>query len=242
MAAASEFVLSLPPNRRQTLGELIAESLRQAVLAGRFRPGDPISEEEIATQLRVSRASVRDALVMLEQERLIVRTPSRRVRVAFLAQEDAEEIYSLRTVLEQLAVRRVVRHDTAEFADTLDALNRRIKTEALPVRKTELDLEFHETLVRAADHERLLEAWLRLRSQLRVVMMHRALLDRRSALGTFRAHQQLIAALRARDERRGVQIIEQQTGANQMDWFRKTFPTRTPQAGSTRRTRRASGV
>jgi DNA-binding GntR family transcriptional regulator len=57
---------ALRPAARQTLGEHVARSLREAIFGGLFPPGQRLAEGPIARRLQVSRAPVRDALAALE--------------------------------------------------------------------------------------------------------------------------------------------------------------------------------
>jgi DNA-binding GntR family transcriptional regulator len=120
---------------------------------------------------------VRDALLLLENEGLVVRRPHRGTFVAELSLEDAEEIYSLRQAIEALAVEYVIRRATPEQLDELDVLVERMA--ALPgpeydlYEAIELDLAFHRLICRISGHKRLLEAWEALSAQTRVLLMAR---------------------------------------------------------------------
>jgi DNA-binding GntR family transcriptional regulator len=67
----------LRPATRQTLGANVAESLREAIFGGVFKPGQRLAEAPIASTLKVSRAPVREALASLEQEGLVSRASNR---------------------------------------------------------------------------------------------------------------------------------------------------------------------
>ncbi|HZW31114.1 MAG TPA: FCD domain-containing protein, partial [Isosphaeraceae bacterium] len=84
-----------------------------------------------------------------------------------------------------------------------------------------LDLEFHELLVRAADHRRLLNSWLGLRSQIRLLMVRRNLTDAGAPGPTVRGHKELLAAIRARNEGRAVQLVEKHH-QKQYEWLTKS--------------------
>ncbi len=89
----------------QTTPQHALERLRRAVVAGELRPGDRIRQEEVAAELGVSVASVREALTVLEQEGQVRYAPRRGYFVAELDIADLEEIYDLRRVLETRAAR-----------------------------------------------------------------------------------------------------------------------------------------
>jgi DNA-binding GntR family transcriptional regulator len=89
----------------QTTPQHALERLRRAVVAGELRPGDRIRQEEVAGELGVSVASVREALTVLEQEGQVRYAPRRGYFVAELDVADLEEIYDLRRLLETRAAR-----------------------------------------------------------------------------------------------------------------------------------------
>jgi DNA-binding GntR family transcriptional regulator len=81
----------------------VAATLRSAILAGRFKPGERLVERELCELTGVSRPSVREALRELEAEGLISNVPNRGPVVARVTREDVAHIYEIRGVLEGLA-------------------------------------------------------------------------------------------------------------------------------------------
>lgn len=213
---------ALRPATRQTLGENVAESLRDAIFRGLFRPGQRLAEAPIASTLKVSRAPVRDALASLEQEGLVRRDSNRGATVISLSREDVEEICSLRRALEILAVQRAIEVGTDEHWDRLAANIRETEAARTPEQLATLDLEFHDTLMRAAGHGRLLNTWMGLRSQVRLFMVRRNLGDADSHRGTVRGHQELLDALRRRDLPRALEMVELHH-RRQYDWLIEGF-------------------
>jgi len=95
-----EITKQAAPLRQQVEG-----ALRQAIVDGRFRPGQRMTERELTTMLGVSRTLLREALRQLESEGLISVIPNRGAVVRELSAEDIEELYAIRAVLEGLAAR-----------------------------------------------------------------------------------------------------------------------------------------
>src|SRR5579884_174697 len=89
----------LKPPTRKTLADGAADSLRNAIVQGIFRPGQRLTEMHLADHLQVSRAPVREALACLEQEGLVSRTPGGGALVARLSPADIEEVCTLRMAL-----------------------------------------------------------------------------------------------------------------------------------------------
>src|SRR5512147_2302861 len=94
----------LEPAKSNGLFQEVADRLREAILQGRFRPGERLREAELATMLEVSRGPVREALTRLEHEGLVTTRRNRGATVSRLSKEDEEEVRSLRLTLERLAV------------------------------------------------------------------------------------------------------------------------------------------
>ena len=202
----------LTPTLKHTLGDEVVASLRDAILTGRLPPGERLSEEALAKSLNVSRGPIREALDRLEREGLVITQSNRRTFVARLSRADLEEVYSLRTALELLAVREAVRHagadDLAELQAIVDTMAAHVESGITEQEAAEMDVRFHGTLYRAGKHKRLYESWANLRPQ-----VHILLLSRNVANADFRdlaisSHQAIVGAIRDRDERRAVALMQ----------------------------------
>ncbi len=207
---ALDTILASPLSRG--LAADIAPRLRTAILHGHFAPGERLREESLAKSLGVSRGPVREAFSLLEREGLVVIQRNRGTFVARLTHEDAEEIYSLRRVLERLATQRAIRHATAaqldamqQIVDAMAACTARGITEQ---EAAELDVQFHDLLYRASDHTRLYDSWVNLQRQIHVLLLSRNVADADYRVITVSSHQVILDALRARDEERATALIE----------------------------------
>ncbi|WP_262703144.1 MULTISPECIES: GntR family transcriptional regulator [Streptomyces] len=89
-----------------TMAQHALDELRRAIVSGRYRPGQRVLQEEIAESLGVSLAPVREALRALEQEGQVVYRPRRGYFITELRVADLREIYALRQLLEERAVRQ----------------------------------------------------------------------------------------------------------------------------------------
>jgi DNA-binding GntR family transcriptional regulator len=84
---------------------LVHERLRNAILRGEIEAGATRSQTALAEQLNAGRTPLREALRMLQREGLVISEPNRRVRIADLSSDDAEELYIMRIALECVAIR-----------------------------------------------------------------------------------------------------------------------------------------
>jgi DNA-binding GntR family transcriptional regulator len=92
----------------------VYERVRNAILDGELAPGAVMSQVALAEELGISRTPLREALRMLQSERLVDAEPNRRVRVAPMSPADLEELYVVRVTLEAEALRLSVPRMTPE--------------------------------------------------------------------------------------------------------------------------------
>jgi DNA-binding GntR family transcriptional regulator len=135
-----------------TLKSHIFHRLREAVVSGRYRPGDRLNESKIAREFGISRIPVREALMQLQEHGLVMNHERRGMFVTRLSEEDVQRINSLRVVLEAEALKlcrlRISKKDAARLTDIMarmDAWSERTEMDAAA-----LDLEFHRALWEAA--------------------------------------------------------------------------------------------
>lgn len=185
----------------KSLRNHVATNIRRAIEAGALNPGDRLVEAEIAAQMGISRAPVREAIHLLEQEGFVVTTPRKGTFIIELDRQDIEEIFSLRSVLEGLAVKLAMPHLNAAELEALESLvnDMREAAEARDMpRLVETDLAFHQRIVCLAGHNRLLQDWLRMSTQLRLFF---AIKDQlyENPRDVAESHQPVLDALHARD-------------------------------------------
>ncbi|MEO8452745.1 MAG: GntR family transcriptional regulator [Gemmatimonadota bacterium] len=95
-------------HRSQRTPEMAAIVLREAILSGRFSDLQPLRQEDLATQLGVSKIPVREALRQLEAEGLVTFYPNRGVVVTTLSAAESDAIAEMRVALETLAIRHAI--------------------------------------------------------------------------------------------------------------------------------------
>jgi DNA-binding GntR family transcriptional regulator len=137
------------------------EVIRGGILDGTFGLGARLPEEDLAARAGVSRTPVREALRQLAAEGFVTFAPNRGAQVASWSEDDLEEIFQLRALLESYAASRAARRIDAarllalhELADGMDAAARRGTAAALD-RIAELNNRFHRAILTVADSQRL---------------------------------------------------------------------------------------
>jgi DNA-binding GntR family transcriptional regulator len=206
---ASLETAELKPATKLTLTDSVADSLRAAIFERTLEPGQRIPEAQFASKLGVSRAPVRDALAVLLQEGLVHRD-QRGATVTRLTPDDVEEIGQLRLALERLAIRLAIQNADDEQLAGLRENIRRTRRATAVGQAGELDLTFHELLVRAAGNRRLLDHWLALRGQIRLLLLQMDRDDAKYPRHTAQAHTTVLRALEARDEKLALKVLTRQ--------------------------------
>lgn len=156
--------------RSDSLVDRVLERVVDAIVTGRLHPGDKLIEVQVAEQLGVSRGPVREAIRRLEQMGLVEKIPYRGAFVSQLTRRDIEELQSVRGALEGLAARILAERRDPSVISALEALldeMRKAADDADGSQIIELDTQFHNTLVAAADHHLLNEIWETVNVQLR---------------------------------------------------------------------------
>ncbi len=107
-----------PSEQSPVASQRVADIVAERILTGQLRPGDRIKQDELASELNLSRIPVRDALRMLETRGLVSLRANAGARVASLTVRDMELSYQIRELLEPLLLAESIPHLTeADFAE-----------------------------------------------------------------------------------------------------------------------------
>ena len=152
--------LALRPLRRQSLGDQVAQTLRDLISTDRLRPGDRILETELAARLNVSRGPVREALKQLAVEGLVTVAEKGGAYVAEPSLDETRALVGLRYRMEEyaieLAIHRITPDGVADLRGLIDKM-RDAASEGDFDRLQELDVRYHRTIWDWAGSKRLAE-------------------------------------------------------------------------------------
>ncbi len=176
---------------------------RGMILAGDLPPGSQLSEEALAQHCEVSRTPVRDALRRLESDLLIRRSESQRSFVADWSDDDIEDAFELRSMLEAQAARRAAARIAPAQLEALKHHNRLIGAAIAGDRPDipaflDHNRAFHEIILAAAGSSRLASLLTRLIEQ-PVVWRTAQNYDHENLQRSHREHDELIAAFTRKD-------------------------------------------
>lgn len=159
----------------QTKDQQVYQYLRRQILRNGFRPGEPLREEELCRQLKVTRTPLRSALRRLEHERLVVGEPYRGCRVREVIGEEIGPLFDLREVLEGLAARNVaLQHEAKALAVLREMAQQCDEAEDNEDWMTffQQDRDFHWEMVQRSGNEKLMEVIEVNSFQLRTFALH----------------------------------------------------------------------
>lgn len=177
-------------------------AIRGAILDGRHRPGEMLSENELAQRLGMSRTPVRSALTRLQDEGWITIYPNRGALVRALSDREIAELADARLILEAMGVQRATSQVRRALADRLEP-ELEAQRAALLARDLDgfvtLTIAFHRSFVEASGNAVLAEIAGRLTDRQRLLLSaHRETLFERVE-ETVAEHRALVERLRADD-------------------------------------------
>lgn len=184
--------------------DFVYGELRRRLMAGAFLPGERLREEHIAVELSVSRTPVRSAIDRLVADGLVKREEGRGASVLGWQARDIDEAFELRMLLEPYAAKTAAERASAEQIDELEAINRdmlaAIESDSPEqvARVQQLNNRFHHALLDAAQSARV-RALTEDLLDLPIIIGSFYFYSRQDMLRSVEHHDQIIAALRARD-------------------------------------------
>jgi DNA-binding GntR family transcriptional regulator len=193
-------------------------ALRREILSCTIAPGAEIRDAEIAERFAVSRSPVRDALLRLEAEGLVVISPRKGYRAAPISIADARDLFEFRAVLEPACAASVASEASEEALRRLDRFRSMsglaaAATSAAPT-FVQYNREFHLAIAQLCANRRLREATIDLIEQfdrlVTVSISSNEAGGQRDAL--IAEHCEIIDALKARDGKRAGRILSRHAG------------------------------
>ena len=183
------------------------EEIREAILSGRYAPGQVLSENALATEFGKSRTPVREALHRLEIETLVERVP-RGVRVRTTSPEEILDIYDVRITLEGAAAKAAAQRATEFDLTRLRSAHRAmVELEDSSTAMAGANRRFHEAIWTASHNPTLVDLLHRLNVHLvrypTTTLTHG---DRWDAV--LREHEALLDAIEGRDGESARRIAE----------------------------------
>ncbi|MDI6895561.1 MAG: GntR family transcriptional regulator [Bacillota bacterium] len=179
------------------------ESIKQGILNFVYKPGEFLTEAELARRIGLSRTPVREALLLLQAEGLVQLVPQKGAIVPPMAVRDVEEVLELRLLVEVFAAGKVL----AGRQDALPRLHQLLKEQEVqleagfdPALFIGVDREFHRVFVAAAGNRRLLKLYEDLRDQQMRLGIQAVLSSAGRAREVVEEHRYIVRCLEEADE------------------------------------------
>jgi DNA-binding GntR family transcriptional regulator len=115
----------------KTLAEQAYEVLGRYIVQGKLRPGEHVLAKDLSNRLSMGRTPVREALLRLQNEGIIICNSRHNYKVRILTPDDVKEIYETLGILEGAAAGAVPQIITPEDLDRLEEYNARMRQVAL---------------------------------------------------------------------------------------------------------------
>ncbi len=137
--------------------------LRTAIVIGEFKPGQELVGTELANQIGVSQATLRDAIYTLSVEGLVDTVAYRVPTVKKLSKKNIEDLFSVRNMLEIFAIQQIIL--TKQTSAAVEELYKICKQMEKAAEQDSLkdvnesDRKFHDTLIKYSGNELLDVLW-----------------------------------------------------------------------------------
>ncbi len=206
------------PTPRETAGNLLLREsahavLRAEILNCELPPGAEIREAELAARFQVSKSPIRDALMRLEREGLVISTPRQGYRVASISPTDVEDMFQLRIALERACMERIIRHASDAQLAQLDRF-RHFDPAQWDHNFVAYNRAFHHMLAELSANARMRDQLIDLIDQMeRAVRVSVSNVKRGNPQSLVAQHGELIDALQQRQVKRAVRSTEKHISA-----------------------------
>lgn len=141
------------------LSEDIADSIKAAIIKGKFKPGEKISEGDLAESMGISRTPLREAFRKLENEGFIEIIRRKGAVVTGISTREVNDLYEIKSTLEGLAARLASANMKDKDIKKLEKINDELKDH---IDRNDLEAfyrahtKFHEVFVKLSENRRLI--------------------------------------------------------------------------------------
>jgi DNA-binding GntR family transcriptional regulator len=210
----------------------LTDVVRDAIVVGRFAPGERLTEERLAAELGVSRSPVREVLRSLATEGFVRSGHYAGTFVADLGDDEVEDLLAVRAAIETLVARRAAVRRAPDHVLELRTTVAQAQLAIVDDRHddlVELNSRFHATLAAASGNPTLRQLLDQLRAM--IAWVYAADVKERAA-ASWREHEALVDAVTARDGDAAATAahrhVSEATAAYRRHPWREPAPTEIP--------------
>ncbi|KYD03645.1 GntR family transcriptional regulator [Bacillus atrophaeus] len=187
-----------PKLKRTFMKDEVYNTLRDWIITGKLEPGAKLRDQDLSETLGISRTPIREALLKLENDGLVVTKANRWTLVSPIDLKDAENIYSIVWTLESLAMEKAFPHMTSADLEELEQLNEHLhRAMGSGDRFTafEADNAFHDKIIQLSNNSELQKMLISLKTKIQRIEMY--YFSQNDAMHTsYNEHLQIIDAIR----------------------------------------------
>jgi len=182
----------------ESLAKMAYEAIRKSILSGQWKIGELYNEKAIAADLGISRTPVREALLELASQDLIIFLPRRGLMVNRFTRHDVDEIFELRKAIELAAVEKITvaapPFDLFEIEEALLSQRKAVKQKDY-LAFMEADRLFHTGFSELTNNRRLIAILDNIRDMIHVMGAKALALEGR-AVEVIKEHQTIFEAVK----------------------------------------------
>ncbi|MCI3195108.1 GntR family transcriptional regulator [Bacillus sp. HU-1818] len=187
-----------PKLKRTFMKDEVYNTLRDWIITGKLEPGAKLRDQDLSETLGISRTPIREALLKLENDGLVVTKANRWTLVSPIDLNDAYNIYSIVWTLESLAMEKAFPHMTSADLEELEQLNEHLHhamESGDRFTALEADNAFHDKIIQLSNNSELQKMLISLKTKIQRIEMY--YFSQNDAMHTsYNEHLQIIDAIR----------------------------------------------
>jgi len=191
----------VPKLKRTFMKDEAYNELRNWIITGKLQPGTQLRDQDLSETLGISRTPIREAILRLENDGLVVTKANRWTIVSPIDLEEAENIYTIVWTLETLALSLAFPHftskDISELEQYNENVNKIIKT-GTQIEKLQADNEFHNKIIELSNNTELPKLLYNLKLRIQRIEIH-YFSEEDSMQTTYSEHQRIIEHLKRQE-------------------------------------------
>jgi len=213
----------IPISRAKSLKEKAYDKLKELIITGALEPGELQNEMRLAEALKVSRTPVREALLELSREGMVVFVPGKGVEVCKLTTRQIREVFEIRRIIEGYIIKKIASRLTDADIKEID---RNISNQEKMWRKTErlafieYDKQFHLYMASKIGNQQIESILDNLRDQMHFMGI-RAVEDGSRMKQVIEEHRAIFSGLKERNPQKAFNAL-----ANHLENTEKTIAHR----------------
>jgi DNA-binding GntR family transcriptional regulator len=202
----------------------VHQELRQRILDGVFRPSESLTEVALATELGVSRNTIRKALLKLENENLVVIEENKRARVRWFTVEEVMQYLEVRELLEGFVIRQSLpllgEAQLSEMRSILSEMKKCLEAREL-VQYSQHNWRFHDAVYRVCPNRPAVDMIMVIKNQLKRYNIKTILIQGRGE-NSLEEHSKILSALEKGDADKAEELMRRHI-ANLREVLRSHF-------------------